>query len=1055
MTSKTASDFKDEEWQNWLKVVSHYFETGQLCNIVSKSNDNRHYALVKILNKSFLGLLDSEATSSVISRGLSRKFMVLGFSIHEIPQLSISMADGTSYNIKSVIYLPILFMKRYKVVKFYIMDNLRHDLLFGMNFFDHFNLTIGYTEDIIKHENIQKLSNGELAIINISNSVKSRHELTEDQSKTLGLVVEDIKYSIGEGIGRTNLIEHLIDTGEHMPVTQRQYPFSPHIMQELEKEVDEMLAKDIIEPSFSSWRSPVLLVKKASGSNRLCLDSRQLNKTTKNDSYPLPRVTSILDSLKNAQYLSTLDLKSAFWQIPLETTSKEKTAFGLPGKGLFQFKVMPFGLKNASQTQQRLMDKLFPPEHEGKIFAYLDDIVVCSKTFEDHIKSLTLVKKQLLSAGLTVNFEKCQFARPSLKYLGYIVDKEGLRTDPEKVSAILNYPRPNTYTELKRFLGLASWYRRFVENFAIVAAPLHDLIKGLKKGQKIKWDAEAESAFIDLKTSLTSTPVLSCPDFNLEFIIQCDASNKGTGAVLFQTRDGIERPVAYSSRKFSERETKYSTSERELLSVIHAVEQFRPYIEGTHFKVITDHSALQWLYKNKDPHGRLARWAMRLQQFDFEVIYRKGKDNIVPDALSRAIPDKEINIIDIKPDDKDDWYNSIEKEITEGKGRDDWILNQGILWKYLRLKQFPDEKDSWKIAIPEKLRRQILIECHDSPTAGHLGIKKSINRTRQHYFWPSLIKDVKDYVRKCETCSKHKPSQLPPIGKMGKHKEVTEPFQIVSMDLMGPFPRSKTGNTMLLVVSCWFSKFVLLFPLRNGKTSTIVRIIEEQIFLIFGVPRTVICDNGKQFISSQFKELITNYNSKIWYTPYYHPQANPTERVNRVIGTAIASYIEDNHKDWDKFIPHIGHAIRTAIHEITGKTPSYLFFGRETSLQNKIDFGPDKDDYVNVNRNYFENNLRLREEIYKDVNKRLREAYEINSKNYNKRRRICNFNVGELVWKKTKPQSCANKNFMAKLSPKYEKAVISEKVSADVYILKSLRGKLLGTWHTSDLKRII
>lgn len=635
------------EWQNWLDVISDFFRTGELCSIQKKANDNRYYGLVTILGRTFSGLLDSGATSSVISAHLCNKLFALGFTVQSVPTVTFTTADGTFHEVGNVVYLPIQFLNQYKVVQFYVMQNVNHNMLFGINFFEAFDLSIGnkeYNTKEIRSGNYEDIESLEL---NSFSSIIGRDELTEVQKRDLDKLIEDMRHKIGQGLGRTTLIEHRIDTEDHLPVSQRQYPFSPPIMRELEAEIDDMLKKDVIEPSYSSWRSPVLLVKKPSGQNRLCLDSRQLNRITKRDSYPLPRVTTVLDSLSNAQFLSTIDLKSAFWQIPLEESSKEKTAFGLAGKGLFQFKVMPFGLNNASQTQQRLMDRLFPPEHEGKIFSYLDDIVICSETFEEHSAALTWVMNQLNTAGLTINFDKCQFARPSLKYLGYIVDREGLRTDPEKVNAIISYPKPNTFTELKRFIGLASWYRRFVENFATVAAPLHDLTKGGKKGRLIKWTKEADEAFTNLKTALTTAPVLSCPDFCKEFVIQCDASNKGVGGVLVQTFDGIEKPVAFTSRKLTERETKFSTSERELLSVLHGIETFRPYVEGTRFKIITDHSALQWLHRAKDPHGRLARWAMRLQQFDFEVIFRKGTDHIVPDALSRAVS-QEICVIEIK-----------------------------------------------------------------------------------------------------------------------------------------------------------------------------------------------------------------------------------------------------------------------------------------------------------------------------------------------------------------------------------------------------------------------
>lgn len=998
----------------------------------------------------FSGLLDSGATISVISRKFCDNLSLFGVVPQSIASQGVSTADGTRHSVDNVVDLPIEFLGQYKVIRFHVMDKLNHDIVLGMNFFEHFSLTINSNDEYTDIQDREQISE-----VNVARPVVSRNELSKEQEAALKTIIQEMTEELGNGIGRTDLIEHKIDTENHPPVCQRQYPFAPPIMRQLEAEIEDMLCKDIIEPSHSSWRSPVLLVKKASGENRLCLDSRQLNKVTKKDSYPLPRVSVILDSLKNARYLSTIDLRSAFWQIPLSAESKEKTAFGLAGKGLYQFKVMPFGLNNASQTQQRLMDRLFPPEHEGKIFAYLDDIVLCHSDFDEHLSALRWVKNQLQGAGLTINTDKCDFARPSLKYLGYIVDKEGLRTDPDKINSILNYPRPETFTDLKRFIGLASWYRRFVENFAMVAAPLHELTKGGKKGKRITWNNEAEMAFINLKTALTSTPVLTVPNFSYEFHVQCDASNRGTGAVLFQVINGIEKPIAYTSRKLSERESKYSASERELLSVLHAVEQFRPYIEGSHFKVITDHSALQWLHKNKDPHGRLARWAMRLQQFDYEIVYRKGKQNIVPDALSRALSVDEIFVLEMKEEHKDEWYKTQERMVLDGTHSEDWQVSQDRLWKYLKLKQFPDEKCSWKLVIPEALRSQVLRECHDDPVSGHLGIKKTVNRVRQCYYWPTLIGDVKRHVRKCETCARHKSSQLPPCGLMGRHREVTEPFQIVSMDLMGPFPRSKHGNTMLLVVACWFSKFSLLFPLRNGKTSNITKILEEQVILLYGSPGVIICDNGKQFTSNQFKELAVNYGIDVWYTPYYHAQSNPTERVNKVIGSAIASYVKDNHKEWDKYIPHIGHALRTAVHEVTGKTPSYLFFGRESSIQGQKCGNVQSGDPIIFNRDKVEQNIRTRNEIYEDVQNRLRKAHEYNSKQYNKRRRTCEYHEGDMVWKRTKLLSNAAKGFMSKLSPKYDKAVIAEKISTDVYRLVSLRGKDLGKWHSSDLKRML
>lgn len=965
---------------------------------------------------------------------------------HKSKNLQISTADGSQHEIVEILDVPIVFDNQFHVLPMFVMPNLLQNMILGKDFFDMFGITLKFnSEAITKKSSIETITLKEPAII-------SKENLNEQQKLELDTLIEDMKNTIGNGLGRTHLITHTIDTGVSKPLYRKQYNFSPVIKKQIEKELDDMLNKDVVEPSYSSWCSPVLIVKKPNGENRLCLDSRQINKVTKRDTYPLPRVVSTLDNLRNAKYLSTIDLKSAFWQIPLDDTSKEKTAFAVPGRGLYQFKVMPFGLVNASQTQQRLMDKLFHSV-EDNVWAYLDDIIVCSSSFDRHIKLLRQVIKILKDANITVNIDKCRFARASLRYLGYIVDKDGLRTDPDKVTAILNFPRPKNLTELKRFIGLASWYRRFVNKFSEIAAPLHDLTKGKRP---FRWTQEADSAFTKLKTMLTDTPVMACPDYSKPFIIQCDASNIGVGAVLCQSTGNAEQAVAYLSRKLSDREKKFSTSERELLSVVYAIEKFRPYIEGSHFKVITDHSALQWLHNMKDPHGRLARWSLKLQQFDFEIVHRPGKCNVVPDTLSRAAhANAEINIIEVTEKDKDQWYINKIRQVTSKPSITNWLVKDNVLYKRVQLKQYPTKDKVWKLFVPESLRTEVLKECHNNVIAGHFGIRKTLLRIKQHYFWYNMLGDTKKYIGNCETCAKFKVSQSLPAGLMGQHREVTRPWQIISLDLMGPFPKSKRCNTMLLVVTCWFSKFVLLFPLRTGKADKICSIMNDQ-FLLYGAPEYIICDNGKQFESHLFKDLASKYDIKLWYTPYYHPQSNPTERVNRVVGTMIAAYTKSKkHNEWDINLQEIGHAIRTAVHESTGYTPAYLFFGRETTISSlkldKLILDPNKP--LDHNIGTFLLQLEKRNDIYKKVQNKMRESHANNTRSYNKKRSFVEFKLGDIVWKKTKYLSNANNKFMAKLAPKYEKAIIVDRISTNVYRLHNVFGKDVGIWHVKDLKK--
>lgn len=372
---------------------------------------------------------------------------------------------------------------------------------------------------------------------------------------------DDISFA-KKGLGRTQLITHRIDTGDSAPIRQRYYRLSPEKQRILLEQVDEMLALDVVEPCESAWQSPVLLVTKKNGQPRFCLDSRKLNSVTKRDAYNLPYISEILDNLRDARFLSSLDLSKAFWQIPIAEEDRDKTAFYVPGRGRLRFKTTALGLTNAPATQQRLVDALLD-DIDHRIFAYLDDIIIVSSSFEEHVSLLLRVLEKLRKANLSVNLEKCEFFKSQLKYLGYVVDANGLRTDPDKVEAILNYTTPTSRKDLKRFLGTATWYRRFVPNFSTVAGPLNRLTSNKKNAPPFKWTEEADVAFKSLKECLVSTPVLSCPNYDLPFQIHTDASSYGVGAMLTQSINGKEHPIAYMSRSLTSAEKNYSITERE------------------------------------------------------------------------------------------------------------------------------------------------------------------------------------------------------------------------------------------------------------------------------------------------------------------------------------------------------------------------------------------------------------------------------------------------------------------------------------------------------------
>ena len=823
-----------------------------------------------------------------------------------------------------------------------------------------------------------------------------------------------------------------------------------------------MLKLGVIEPSKSPWSSPVCLVRKKDDSYRFCIDFRKLNLKTKKDAYPIPYISAILDRLSDARYISSIDIKSAFWQVPLSESSRELTAFTVPGRNLYHFLRMPFGLTNAPATWQRIVDRVLGVDLENHVMVYLDDIIIISKTFSEHLRILGLVFDRLKNAGLIVSEEKCHFCKPELKYLGYIVDAKGLRPDPEKVQAILNIVPPQNITEIRRFIGTASWYRRFVPNFSSIIAPVTRLTR---KNIKWEWTAECQQSFNQIKEALVTAPVLTCPDFNRPFVLQTDASHYGLGAILTQQFDEGEKVICYLSRSLTRQEMKLTVTEKECLAVIWSVEKLRHFLEGVHFKVITDHHSLLWLHNLKDPQGRLARWALRLQPYDFELIHRKGKDHVVPDFLSRSVPvaADALATIDEPPlpsfsSTSDKWYKSMIQRLEDRPDKYPcWRVENGNLFKYVKSNNpnFPDHSSCWKIIVPKDKRKEILFRCHDIPAAGHVGVFKTFWKVSERYHWPKMRSDVARYVRACRICAQNKIEQKRPAGLMGNRPDIKEPWQAISLDYIGPLPRSKQGNTHILVVTDYFSKYVVLFPCRSATAKSLVKCIEESIFLVYGAPQFLTCDNGTQMKSKEFQALCEKYKVKIFYTASYYPRADHTERVNRVIKTMLRSYVQqNNHRTWEDNLSAIGCAIRTSRHETTGFTPYLVNFGREHKLFGS-DFSRDIPSVETERQNYVRERIEAFKQLYQKIHSKIEASHVKNRHNYNLRRRPVSFTVGQEVWRKNKSISDAVNYYSAKLAPEFVGPFrIKKKTGTCTYQLEDEYGNNKGVWHVQDLKPV-
>ena len=462
-------------------------------------------------------------------------------------------------------------------------------------------------------------------------------ELSEQQKQELQHILADYDDVFNSTPGRTQLTDHRINVGTANPVRQKPYRL-PHAYRDVvKKELLEMERNGIIEPSTSEWASPIVLVPKKDGSLRLCVDYRRLNSVSETDAYPMPRIDDMIDRLGGARYLSTLDLSRGYWQVPVEQNSRSLTAFTTPF-GLYQFAVMPFGLQGAPATFQRMMDSLLKGVRDYAE-AYLDDLVIFSNTWEEHCKHLRTILQRLRSAGLTAKPSKCQLGMRQCVYLGHQVGNGIIRPEKEKLEAVLQFERPVTKKDVRSFLGLTGYYRKFVPNYSTVALPLTDCTKKAAPS-KVNWTDACETAFVELKRRLTSPPVLKSPDLSRPFILQTDASERGIGAVLSQTTTkGDEHPIAYYSRKLLPREEHYAVVEKECLAIKLGIQAFRVYLLGRPFVVQTDHRSLEWLHRLKENNARLTRWSLALQPYSFTVEHRAGKLNGNADGLSRgAIP---------------------------------------------------------------------------------------------------------------------------------------------------------------------------------------------------------------------------------------------------------------------------------------------------------------------------------------------------------------------------------------------------------------------------------
>ena len=447
-------------------------------------------------------------------------------------------------------------------------------------------------------------------------------------------------------LGKTNIVKHKINTGDNKPIAQNPYRADIGRRKIIKEEIKKMFKNGIIRKSSGPWASPVVIVEKKDGSKRFCVDYRQINDITITDAHPIPRIDDLLEQFREANWFSSLDLASGYWQIEMDEKDREKTAFTCH-LGLFEFNVMPFGLKNAPPTFQRMMNEILGDWLDEFVVVYIDDIMIYSGTFEEHMEHIERVLNKLKECNLMIKLKKCRWCEQNIEFLGHVVGKDGLKPDPSKIEKVKGIKEPTTVTQVRSFLGLCSYYRRFIKGFSKIAKPLNEL---LKKNKRFEWKERQQKAFEKLKEKLIEYLILTYPDYGREFILITDVSGEGLEAVLTQlNEEGKETVIAYASRNLKEAEKNYPITEQECLAIVWGVEYFNKYLVDRKFTIVTDHSALKTLKTAKIPKsGRRARWMMNLQQYDFEIKHRSGKSNSNADALSRLKYKKKGNMTETR-----------------------------------------------------------------------------------------------------------------------------------------------------------------------------------------------------------------------------------------------------------------------------------------------------------------------------------------------------------------------------------------------------------------------
>ena len=789
------------------------------------------------------------------------------------------------------------------------------------------------------------------------------------------------------------------------------YRLSEKEHNELRTQISELLSKGFIRPSSSPWGAPILFVSKKDGSFRMCVDYRALNKLTVKNSYPLPRIDDIFDQLRGAKYFSKIDLRSGYHQIRLTPEAIPLTAFRTK-YGLFEFTVLPFGLTNAPATFMTVMNDVFHEYLDVFVLVYLDDILVFSKTLQDHVKHLEKVFLLLRKHSLYGKLSKCTFAQESVEYLGHTVSSSGIAMEEDKVKSITEWPEPRSKVDIQSFLGLVNYYRRFIRNIGDVARPL-TMLTGK---EPFRWEKCQKESFETLKKLVSSAPVLRSFDSTLPIFLSTDASGVAIGAVLEQMENGNRRPVAFYSRTLNVHEQRYPIRERELLSIVAAISHWRAYLFGQNFTVMNDHESLKYLETQHKLTHRQVRWLETLNQYPFRFVVVKGKHNVVPDALSRqgqdapstektdhllleqviqkTTPLELLNISSVAiPENlqselrmeytSDPEFSSIFKEPKEP-----YEVREGLLYH------------SGKLCIPKgQTRNKILRDHHETPCKGHMGTKKTLPTLSAKYYWKNLRKDLEEFIKSCPQCQMNKSSTQKPMGFIRPLEPPKRRWSAITMDFITDLPLTKNNNDAIFVVVDRLTKMIRVMAIEKNRTAeTVAAKFYEEVYRHHGFPEEIISDRDSIFMSKFWTALFKRVGVNLKPSSSYHPETDgQTERMNRKLEEMIRCYVDQNQSNWDTFLVDVEVAYNSSPHATTTYSPFYLNYGFEPKT-----IPLDASLRTETNVPALSQWLQQLKEASEKARRAILSSNEKMALQANKKRRPCDIKLGDLVLLSTK-----------------------------------------------------